>query len=112
MKIPSLNRLPNHKRFDYTPRFYDPVKEDLENRKSHIKGKQEGRLVNGVRGNIRAAYSSRRYAQNNVNYSLRFIVIALAGSVILSIIFNNWLPMLTVLGAVMVFRIWRKSKGK
>ena len=112
MKIPSLNRLPNHKRFDYTARFYDPVKEEIENRKSQIKDKQNGRMVNGIRGNFRAAYSSRRYAQNNVNYSLRFIVIALAGSVILSIIFNNWFPLLTVTGSIMVFRIWRKLKGK
>jgi hypothetical protein len=37
MKLPSLIRLPNHTRFNITPRYYDPVKEEIEERISKIK---------------------------------------------------------------------------
>ena len=36
MKIPSLTRLPNHRRFSFEPRYYDPIKEDIEERTSRI----------------------------------------------------------------------------
>lgn len=32
MKIPSLVRVPKYKRFNFEPRHYDPIKEDLKNR--------------------------------------------------------------------------------
>lgn len=37
MKIPSLTRIPQYKRFNITPRYYDPVKEDIKNRTERIK---------------------------------------------------------------------------
>jgi hypothetical protein len=35
-KFPSIIKLPHHRDFSYEPRFYDPVKEDIENRKALI----------------------------------------------------------------------------
>lgn len=37
MKLPSIIRLPNYKRFNIEPRYYDPVKEDLDHRVQRIK---------------------------------------------------------------------------
>ncbi len=37
MKIPSLMRVPKYKRFNFEPRHYDPVKEELKNRTETIK---------------------------------------------------------------------------
>lgn len=37
MKLPSLVKTPSHKRFEFTPRYYDPVKEELKNRTELIK---------------------------------------------------------------------------
>ncbi len=47
MKIPSLLRIPNHKKFQFAPRFYDPVKEDIENRTSLIEQelKEDGQVA-------------------------------------------------------------------
>ncbi len=39
MKLPSILRVPKHQRFRFEPRYYDPVKEDIEQRIS--KAKQE-----------------------------------------------------------------------
>ena len=42
MKFLSLfTKAPQHQRFNYTPRFYDPVKEELEQRESRIKKELE-----------------------------------------------------------------------
>jgi hypothetical protein len=42
MKFISLfTKAPNHQRFNYTPRYYDPVKEEWEERESRIKNEVE-----------------------------------------------------------------------
>jgi hypothetical protein len=41
MKLPSLIRLPNNTRFNIKPRYYDPVKEEIEERISKIKADME-----------------------------------------------------------------------
>ncbi len=45
-KFPSIIKLPKHQRFTYEPRFYDPVKEDIANRKALIESslRQERKL--------------------------------------------------------------------
>lgn len=37
MKIPSLFRTPRYQRFNIEPRYYDPVKEEMEERTARIK---------------------------------------------------------------------------
>lgn len=37
MKLPSLVKIPKYKRFEFRPRYYDPVKEELEERVEKIK---------------------------------------------------------------------------
>ena len=37
MKIPSLFRTPRYQRFSIEPRYYDPVKEEIEERTSRIR---------------------------------------------------------------------------
>ena len=44
MKFPSLIRLTKNKKFNYGPRHYDPVKEDLEQRISKIKHEKKRNL--------------------------------------------------------------------
>mgnify|MGYP005999274857 CR=1 FL=1 len=41
MKIPSIIRIPRHQRFHIEPRYYDPVKEEIEQRTSRIKKELE-----------------------------------------------------------------------
>lgn len=36
MKLPSLFRSPRYKRFDYQPRYYDEVREDIQKRTERI----------------------------------------------------------------------------
>lgn len=46
MKIPSLfGRTPKHQRFSYTPRYYDPKKEEMEEREARIRKELEKELA-------------------------------------------------------------------
>ena len=40
MKLPRIIRVPKHHKFNYTPRHYDPKKEDLDRRIEIAKGQQ------------------------------------------------------------------------
>ena len=48
MKLPSLVRVPKYKRFNFEPRHYDPVKEEIKNRteriKSELKSSTDGKI--------------------------------------------------------------------
>ena len=35
-KFPSIFKLPGHQKFNYAPRFYEPIKEDIDNRRALI----------------------------------------------------------------------------
>ena len=37
MKVPSIVKIPKYKKFDFQPRYYDPVKEELQERVERIK---------------------------------------------------------------------------
>jgi hypothetical protein len=36
MKLPTLSKLPKHKEFGYEPRYYDPEKERMRERRKHL----------------------------------------------------------------------------
>ncbi|MFT6849320.1 MAG: hypothetical protein ACJATA_000115 [Sphingobacteriales bacterium] len=37
MRLPSLFKTPKHRRFDFMPRYFDPQKEEMDNRVKQIK---------------------------------------------------------------------------
>lgn len=42
MRFPSFIKLPRHRRFEITPRYYDPIKEEIEERTRRIKEEMDG----------------------------------------------------------------------
>ena len=54
-------KVPKHQRFEYTPRFYDPKKEDLQNRVAAAQG-MSGRDTEAMKGRIS---TSLRRGRNN-----------------------------------------------
>ncbi len=55
MKLPGLIKKPRYQKFHLEPRYYDPIKEDIENRTSKIKA-ELGLLDND---NLDAGYRSQ-----------------------------------------------------
>lgn len=59
MKLPSLVKKPKYQRFHVEPRYYDPVKEDIENRTSRIKaelGLSDKQVDAGYRSQISGSF--------------------------------------------------------
>ncbi len=85
MKIPSLIKIPRHQRFYIKPRYYDPVKEDVENRERLIIAeinaeKKKGTYTPGAR--ISSAFNRQKSKKDDSNV-LRFLfVISLFGGTV------------------------------
>lgn len=48
MKFPSLVKLPKYKKFNFEPRYYDPVKEEIDMRAHKIKSEMEAQRRAGA----------------------------------------------------------------
>ena len=42
MKLPSIINIPAYQRFKYEPRFYDPIKEEIDGRRKRIRRQIDG----------------------------------------------------------------------
>lgn len=80
MKFPTLTRLPNNRRFNIEPRYYDPIKEDIEERTSRIKQEisqlREGGSSQQGSG-IAGSFSRRANYTKNANILQMIILISL-----------------------------------
>jgi hypothetical protein len=73
MKLPSLTRLPKNKRFNFQPRYYDPIKEEIEERTSRIK-QELGSSSEYYREHISSAFR-RRARSEKTSGLLQFIFV-------------------------------------
>lgn len=73
MKLPSLTRLPKNKRFNFEPRYYDPIKEEIEEKTSRIR-KEIGDSDEYFREHISSAFR-RRVRTEKTSGILQFILI-------------------------------------
>ena len=48
MKLPSIIKTPTYQRFNYEPRHYDPIKEDIDERRKRIKRRIDVDKKNGT----------------------------------------------------------------
>jgi len=63
MRIPTLSRLPKNKRFNFQPRYYDPIKEEIEERTNRIKSELDESSSQSYRENISSAFRRRSRAE-------------------------------------------------
>ncbi|MGJ3233688.1 hypothetical protein [Marivirga sp.] len=78
MKFPSIFRLPKYQRFEIQPRYYDPIKEDLEKRTHRIRQELKNER-NGVKAeSIREAYKAKRVSNRSADL-FQFLMIIMVG---------------------------------
>ena len=78
MKLPSIFKTPNYQRFAIKPRYYDPIKEEIEERTARIKreleqGKgfqKEEDLGNYSGASIKGSFASYRGGKSNQTTSV------------------------------------------
>ena len=56
MKFPSLIRLPNYNKFNYEPRYYDPVKEEVTERAERIRREMENQPSEELRHKLKSEW--------------------------------------------------------
>jgi hypothetical protein len=60
MKLPTLTRLPSHKKFKYTPRYYDPIKEEIDMKMALARKEMQGGQLSAKDVQSRISRSFRR----------------------------------------------------
>lgn len=94
MRFPSLIRLPKYKRFEITPRHYDPIKEEIEARTARIKSEMNGEDPEYVSGRIN--FERRSKSIPNTSF-LQLIIAATLGLTVV-----GWL----YFGNVVFYALW------
>ncbi|WP_017731235.1 bromodomain-containing protein [Nafulsella turpanensis] len=96
MKFPSLIKLPKYNKFNFEPRYYDPVKEEIEIRTSKIKQEleAESRITTDQRAQFKAEMEQvfrRRANEDRQTGIIQAVFILLFASVFVGYLFygNN-----------------------
>jgi len=78
MKFRSIVKLPNHKRFNFSPRYYDPIKEELEQRISLIESDmKKGNSADVVKSRISNSFERRRRTEKKSSVLIRTALVAI-----------------------------------
>jgi len=117
MKIPSIFRLPRHQRFDIQPRYYDPIKEEIEEKRKKARRMIELRKKQGLPAQVRpgdrieGAFQRRAPVKDN-STSLRLgLAAVLFGGTVAYLYFGN-LAIYVTLGVAMLFLVMKRLRGQ
>ena len=92
MKIPSIMRIAKHKRFHFEPRYYDPVKEDIENRTALIaqelkEEEQAKKNTDSVRTEVFRTKLQSSFNRRDRQEKRSFMIQALIAAILFSLVF-------------------------
>jgi len=114
MKLPSIIRTPRHQKFYIKPRYYDPVKEEIEQRTAQIKKDLEMETEEGggsdYSSRLRGAFKTKRAKSKSVNMMQAVILLLLVGGLVGYWFFGNLA--LYVFLMVSSLLLYLKVKGK
>lgn len=79
MKLPSLFRKANYQRFHIEPRYYDPIKEDIDGRKERVRremwGVKAGRSYSGHSSRIAGSFAKPKSRGSGASATLTQLII-------------------------------------
>jgi len=110
MKLPSILRIPSYQRFNYEPRHYDAVKEDIDERRQRIRrniaaDKKSGKHIAGAR--LEGAFTRRTPVQESSGFLRLIIGAVLFGGVVGFLYFGN-IAVYIATGLVLGYMIIKK----
>ena len=114
MRFPSLLNTPSNRRFSIQPRYYDPVKEDIENRTDRIKRVMRLKKREEADGNldqdsrIQGSFSRNAYYKQNSTGKLRFIILVLLASTVVGYFYLGNIALYVVMGLAVIMYLFRK----
>lgn len=101
MGLFSFGKRPNHRRFDYIPRYYDPAKEELEERLNKYKSGDQKLKAGGtelmksrIRGGFRRNYRTggQDYKAATKKSNMRLLMIMGLLLLLTAYFISNYLP--------------------
>lgn len=104
MKIPSLLRTPKYQRYHIEPRYYDPVKEELQEREARIK---QSMLADNTRNKentisknstLHGSFTGRRTSRKGSASFAQMIIMLLLSALIFGYIYLGDVALYTVVG--------------
>lgn len=112
MKFPSVFKIPRHQRFHIEPRYYDPVKEEVEDRERRIiaeikSQKKDGTYVPGSR--ISGAFRGNA-AQKDESGLLRFVIATLLFGGAVGYLYFGLIAVYAAFGIGMVYFVVKRLK--
>ena len=110
MKLPSIINIPVYQRFKYEPRFYDPIKDDIDGRRKRIKRQIEGERRRGTySSNSRIEGSfARRVPHEGKSSFLRLIIAAILFSGIVGFLYFGNIAIYVTLALVLGYMVSKK----
>ncbi|MDX1314502.1 MAG: hypothetical protein R3356_03285 [Eudoraea sp.] len=90
MKFPSIIKIPSYQRFNYEPRYYDPIKEDIEERRQKYRKQMdaEGRRRSS-RSRIEGSFRRRANVNDNSGFLRLGVGALLFGGIVGFLYFGN-----------------------
>jgi len=109
MKFPSLFRMPRHQRFKFEPRYYDPIKEDIERRTQEVKAQLSQSQTNNYRTTISNSFERKSRRGNKTSLFQLVLILVLSISFVGYLYFGPDVlyGLLIAIGGL----VWARIKG-
>ena len=110
MKLPSIIKIPSYQRFHYEPRHYDPIKEDIDERRKRIRSSMDaerGSTSYSARTRLEGAFRRRKAAEDNSGFIRLIIGAVLFAGVIGYLYFGN-IAIYIAAGLVLSYMVIKK----
>ncbi|MFY0653097.1 MAG: hypothetical protein JXQ96_13740 [Cyclobacteriaceae bacterium] len=111
MKFPSIIKTPRHNRFNYEPRHYDPIKEEIEEKFKAVRAQKENANAADYQSNISAAFRKRQQKGRQASAIQMIIAVLLMGTFVGWLFYGNQIFYAYLLLSPLYF-YWRlKNRG-
>lgn len=111
MKFPSIIKTPKYNRFNFEPRYYDPIKEEIEEKFRMARAKTKAGSSEKHTSSISAAFSKRQKKSSQTSTIQLVIAIALMGTFVGWLFYGNQVFYAYLVLSPLYF-YWRlKNKG-
>jgi len=88
-KFPSIVKTSNHNRFNFEPRYYDPIKEEIEDKIRSAKSASKDSDIAAENSNISKAFQRRAQKNHKSNVMQLIIAVILMGTFVAWIFYGN-----------------------
>lgn len=114
MKLPSIINIPAYQRFKYEPRFYDPIKDEIDGRRKRIRRQLDGdkrRGTDSSKTRIEGAFA-RRVPHEAKSTFLRLIVAAILFSGVVGFLYFGNIAVYLTVAVVLGYLVSKKFISK